>query len=155
MGLFNRWQLWISICLIYLLSFQMKLEHTGVDQRPQVLDPRLPHQPATVCEDCVWDTVVCSTGAPQGTVLAPFLFTLYTADFSNQSPHCHLPKPSDDCPIVSLIRDGDDRAWTSWTGASGTTLQLNAGTTKELVVDFRRHRQPCSQVNILGTDRMT
>ena len=26
--------------------------------------------------DCVSDTVVCSTGAPQGTVLAPFLFTL-------------------------------------------------------------------------------
>ena len=31
-------------------------------------------------------------------------------------------------------------------------LQLNAGKTKELVVDFRRHKQPCTQVNILGTD---
>ena len=30
-------------------------------------------------------------------------------------------------------------------------LQLNAGKTKELVVDFRRHKQPCTQVNILGT----
>ena len=31
-------------------------------------------------------------------------------------------------------------------------LQLNAGKTKELVVDFRRHRQPYTQVNILGMD---
>ena len=31
-------------------------------------------------------------------------------------------------------------------------LQLNAGKTKELVVDFHRHKQPCTQVNILGTD---
>ena len=30
-------------------------------------------------------------------------------------------------------------------------LQLNARNTKELVVDFRRHRQPCTQVNIQET----
>ena len=29
-------------------------------------------------------------------------------------------------------------------------LQLNTGKTKELVVDFCRHKQPCTQVNILG-----
>ena len=40
---------------------------------------------------------------------------------------------------------------TLWTGAKNH-LQLNAGKTKELVVDFCRHRQPCTQVNILGTD---
>ncbi|XP_019210193.1 NACHT, LRR and PYD domains-containing protein 3-like [Oreochromis niloticus] len=30
--------------------------------------------------DCVSEVVVCSTGAPEGTVLAPFLFTLSTAE---------------------------------------------------------------------------
>ncbi len=36
-------------------------------------------------QNCVSDMVVCSTGAPQGTVLAPFLFTLYTSDFRYNS----------------------------------------------------------------------
>ena len=74
-------------------------------------DTSLPHQLATVCEDselCVRHS--CSTGAQQGTVLDPFLFTLYTANFSHQSPHSHLHKSSDDS-IAGLIRDGDDRAY--------------------------------------------
>lgn len=31
-------------------------------------------------------------------------------------------------------------------------LLLNAGKTRELVVDFRRHSQPCTQVNIQRMD---
>ena len=61
--------------------------------------------------DCVSDTVVYSTGAPQGTVLAPFLFTLHTADFSYNTPTCHLQKFSDDSAIVGLITEGDDREY--------------------------------------------
>ncbi|XP_037534375.1 chloride channel protein 2 [Nematolebias whitei] len=60
------------------------------------------------------------TGVPQGTSLAPFLFTLYTADFTIDSPHYHLQKFSDDSAINHLL--------------------INAAKTKELVVDFRRHR---------------
>ncbi|KAJ8353481.1 hypothetical protein SKAU_G00210480 [Synaphobranchus kaupii] len=33
-------------------------------------------------QHCVSDRVVSNTGAPQGTVLSPFLFTLYTTDFN-------------------------------------------------------------------------
>lgn len=52
---------------------------------------------------------LCSTGVPQGTALAPFLFTLYTADFSHNASSCHLQKSSVDSAAVALITGGDDR----------------------------------------------
>ncbi|KAI3375979.1 hypothetical protein L3Q82_016519 [Scortum barcoo] len=104
------------------------------------------------------DRLLCSTGAPQGTVLAPFLFTLYTADFSYNTPSCHLQKFSDDSAVVGLITDGDDREYrgliqdfADW--CLRNNLQINAGKTKELVVDFRRRRHsPPAPVSIQGTD---
>ncbi|KAI3354193.1 hypothetical protein L3Q82_018731 [Scortum barcoo] len=96
--------------------------------------------------------------APQGTVLAPFLFTLYTADFSYNTPSCHLQKFSDDSAVVGLITDGDDREYrgliqdfADW--CLRNNLQINASKTKELVVDFRRRRHsPPAPVSIQGTD---
>ena len=50
--------------------------------------------------DCVSGTAMSSTGAPQGTILAPFLFTLYTVDFKC----CHIQKYSDDSTTVACMR---------------------------------------------------
>ena len=36
------------------------------------------------------DVVVSDTGAPQGTLLSPFLVTLSTTDFQHNSESCHL-----------------------------------------------------------------
>ncbi|TWW55054.1 hypothetical protein D4764_09G0001030 [Takifugu flavidus] len=57
--------------------------------------------------DCESDVVVCSTGAPQGTVLSPFLFTLCTSDFSHNSDSCHLQKFSDTA-IVGRVSEGNE-----------------------------------------------
>ena len=91
-----------------------KLELTGVDKRltSWILDYLINQSQYVRTRDYVMDTVVCSTGAPQGTVLAPFLFTLYTADFSHKSPHSYLQKFSDNSAIIIiLIWDGDKRAY--------------------------------------------
>ncbi|KAK3568682.1 hypothetical protein QTP86_013210 [Hemibagrus guttatus] len=138
-----------------------KLEYMGVDHRLStwILD-YLTNRPQYVrALECGSDMVVCNTGAPQGTVLAPFLFTVYTADFMFSSASCHLQKFSDDSlAIVGLITDDDDREYreliqdfVDW--CQRNCLQINAGKTKELVVDFRRHKHPSPPpVNIQGKD---
>ena len=57
-------------------------------------------------KECTSDTVVSSTGAPQGTMLSPVLFTLYTSDLQYNSGLCHMQKYSDDTAIVGCIKDG-------------------------------------------------
>ncbi|KAI3375638.1 hypothetical protein L3Q82_003955 [Scortum barcoo] len=81
-----------------LLSASMVTFRASAKTRPQFV--RL--------QDCVSDVVVCSTGAPQGTVLSPFLFTLYTSDFTYSTDSCHLQKFSDDTAIVGCVSEGND-----------------------------------------------
>ncbi|TWW80583.1 Rab-like protein 3 [Takifugu flavidus] len=59
-------------------------------------------------KDITSDTVVSSIGAPQGTVLSPILFTLYTSDFCYNSEMCHIQKFADDTAIVGCIRDDQE-----------------------------------------------
>merc|ERR1712035_43413 len=106
---------------------------------------------------CVSDMVVSSTGAPQGTVLSPFLFTLYTSDFQYNSESCHLQKYSDDSAIVGCISDGQEAEYRELIGqfvkwCSNNHLILNINKTKEMIVDFRRNKITQSSVVILGEE---
>ncbi|KAL2098435.1 hypothetical protein ACEWY4_007642 [Coilia grayii] len=105
--------------------------------------------------DLTSEAVVSSIGAPEGTVLSPLLFTLYTTDFSYNSETCHMQKFSDDTAIVGCIRDGQEGEYrclvedsVGWCRTN--QLQLNTTKTKEMVVDFRRTAPPLVPVTIDG-----
>ncbi|TWW53314.1 putative RNA-directed DNA polymerase from transposon BS [Takifugu flavidus] len=109
-------------------------------------------------KDITSDTVVSSIGAPQGTVLSPILFTLYTSDFCYNSEMCHIQKFADDTAIVGCIRDDQEeeyrclvRDFVAWCHNNG--LQLNTSKTKELVIDFGRDRPRPRPVQI-GTEEV-
>lgn len=108
-------------------------------------------------KDCLSDTVISSTGAPQGTVLSPVLFTLYTSDFCYNTESCHMQKFSDDTAIVGCIRDGQEEEYRSlvedfvqWCRLNH--LQLNTAKTKEMVVDFRKSKHALLPVTIEGVN---
>ena len=49
-----------------------------------------------------------NTGAPQGTVLAPFLFVLYAADCRSIDESCPVVKLADDTELVGKISNDKD-----------------------------------------------
>lgn len=96
-------------------------------------------------------------GAPQGTVLSPFLFTLYTSDFKYNSKSCHLQKFSDDSAVVGCTEGGQEMEYRALVNSfvhwcEVNHLQISVTKTKELVIDFRRKKDHLSPVSIHGRD---
>ncbi|KAK3548641.1 hypothetical protein QTP70_015935 [Hemibagrus guttatus] len=103
-------------------------------------------------------TTTLSTGAPQGCVLSPLLFTLQTQDCAAMHSSNHIVKFADDTTVVGLISKNDESArmcreevqcLTAWCKAN--SLSLNVDKTKEMVVDFRRAQSDHSLLFIDGS----
>ncbi|XP_053713176.1 uncharacterized protein LOC128754516 [Synchiropus splendidus] len=123
------------------------------------MDYRLPDQPK--CVKRVWlrttvsDTRTLNIGSPQGCVLSPWLFSLYTNCCTSSHESVKLIKFADDTTIIGLISDGDESAYrreverlVSW--CSNNNLELNAQKTVEMIMDFRRVKAPPSPLMLAG-----
>ena len=102
------------------------------------------------------NVIVSNTGAPQGTVLAPFLFTLYTSDARSKFENCSLVKFADDTALLGLIKKEDDTAYVEQIHdfvnyCSNNFLELNVKKTKEMVIDYRKSNNVPSVVSINGS----
>ena len=100
-----------------------------------------------------------NTGAPQGCVLSPALFTTYTADSRSAQPEKNIQiKFADDTSLSGLIsaEDGESayreqvNELVSWCDANH--LDLNIKKTEEMIIDFRSHTTHLDPLTIKGED---
>ncbi|KAK3559136.1 hypothetical protein QTP86_005033 [Hemibagrus guttatus] len=97
-----------------------------------------------------------NTGAPQGYVLSPLLFTLLTHDCAAMHSFNHIIKFANYTTMVGLISKNDESAYreevqwlTAWCTANN--LSLNVEKMKEMV-NFRRAQNDHSPLNINGSN---
>ncbi len=103
------------------------------------------------------NSITLNVGAPQGCVLSPLLYSLYTHDCVSSHSSTSIIKFADDTVVLGLINNDDEAAYldeverlTSW--CQDNCLSLNVSKTKELIVDFRKRQQrPYTPLMISGT----
>jgi hypothetical protein len=85
-------------------------------------------------------TLIVNTWAPQGCVLSPLLYSLFTHSCMAKHDFYTIIKFADDTKVVGLVTDNDETAYREevrdlavW--CQDNNLSLNVSKTKELIVD--------------------
>lgn len=100
------------------------------------------------------DKVCSSTGSPQGCVLSPLLFILYTDMCQSSFKNRFILKYADDSVIVSLLQGNEDNHspvvdnFVKW--CDDSHLQINLTKTKDMAIDFRKNAKTPEPVMIKG-----
>ncbi|KAI3356050.1 hypothetical protein L3Q82_017163 [Scortum barcoo] len=149
----------VDDAVIYLLHTSLThLEKAGSTVRIMFFDFSSAFN--TIQPRLLGDNAAASWGGPSPHFLDSGLPHTHRPQFTFHTIHHHVisRSSSDDSAVVGLITDGEDREYRGliqdfvdlclW-----NNLQINAGKTKELVVDFRRRsHSPPAPVSIQGTD---
>ncbi len=133
---FNTIQPHVLLSILLEMNVNSKLIlwiYSYLSQRPQY----------TKIRNVKSDTVFTNTGAPQGCVLSPLLFTLYTNNCKSNYPSCSIVKYADDTAIIiGKIKDDNSlefltqvNNFINW--CNENFLTLNVKKTKEIIIDFR------------------
>ena len=93
--------------------------------------------------DFVSSTRILNVGAPQGCVLSPLLYSLFTYDCATRHVCNTMVKFADDTTLEGLITNDDETSYrdevlklVSW--CEENNLELNVSKTKEMILDFRK-----------------
>ena len=90
-------------------------------------------------------TLIFNTVAPQGCVLTPLLYSLFTHDCVDKHDSNTISNFADETTVVGLITDNDETSYREevrelavW--CQDNNLSHNVSKTKELTVDYRKRQ---------------